>query len=174
MRKVHNTMTDQLIAPHGGELVVNMADEVERAELLERAFPANVVGGQVGHKVSPEPKGSRSGLPQLVLESRQLADLEMLAVGAYSPLTGFMCRADYLSVVNDMHLLNGLSWSIPITLSIHSEQATGLKEGSQVALVDAQRSLHAVMTIEEMFPYDKQLEASKVYRTLDDLHPGVN
>jgi sulfate adenylyltransferase len=124
--------------------------------------------------VSPEPKVRRSGLPQLVIESRQLADLEMLAVGAYSPLTGFMCRTDYLSVVNDMHLLNGLLWSIPITLSIHSEQATGLKEGSQVALVDAQRSLHAFMTIEEMFPYDKQLEASKVYRTLDDLHLGVN
>jgi sulfate adenylyltransferase len=82
-------MTGQLIAPHGGELVVNMADEVERAALLEWALSAG-------------------GLPQLVVGSRQLADLEMLAIGAYSPLTGFMCRADYLSVVNDMHLPGGL------------------------------------------------------------------
>jgi len=167
-------MTGQLIAPHGGELVVNMVDEVERVALLEWERSSNVAGGQARHKVSPEPEGSRSGLPQIVVGSRQLADLEMLAVGAYSPLTGFMCRADYLSVVNDMHLPCGLPWSIPITLPVRSEQATSLNEGSQIALVDAQRSLQAVMTIEEIYPYDKQLEASKVYRTLDDLHPGVN
>src|SRR5579863_8843299 len=90
-----------LIAPHGGELIINMAGEAERAELQEWA----------------------KSLTQLVIGSRQLADLEMLAIGAYSPLGGFMTRNDYLGVVNDMHLANGLPWSVPITISATAEQA---------------------------------------------------
>src|SRR5437879_6508163 len=144
-------MTNQLIAPHGGELIINMATEAERAELQGRA----------------------KGLSQVVVGSRQLADLEMLAIGAYSPLGGFMKRADYLGVVNDMHLDNGLPWSVPITLSTTSAQAATLKEGSQIALVNEHGTLQAVMTIEEKYGYDKQLEASKVYRTTEDAHPGV-
>jgi sulfate adenylyltransferase len=142
----------QLIAPHGGELVINMATEEERLALLERV---------------------QAGLPHIVVGSRQLADLEMLAIGAYSPLKGFMNRADYLRVVNEMHLANGLPWSIPVTLPISAEQAAELKEGAEVALVDAQQNLHAVLTIQEIYPYDKQLEAGKVYRTLEEQHPGV-
>lgn len=141
----------RLIAPHGGTLVVNLADEAERAELLARA----------------------EALPQLVVGSRQLADLEMLANGAYSPLTGFMGQADYLSVVNTMHLENGLPWSIPITLAVQPEQAANLKEGHEAALVNAQGALQAVLTIQEIYTYDKQLEARKVYRTEDEAHPGV-
>src|SRR5579883_2345642 len=104
----------QLIAPHGGKLILNLADEAERADLLERA----------------------RSLPRVTVGSRQLADLEMLANGAYSPLTGFMGQADYLSVVKTMHLSNGLPWSIPITLATTTEQARTLKEGAQIALVD--------------------------------------
>src|SRR5438876_4325372 len=144
-------MKHQLIAPHGGELIINMAGEAERVELQERA----------------------QGLPEIVVGSRQLADLEMLAIGAYSPLGGFMKRADYLGVVNDMHLANGLPWTVPITISTTSEQATALKEGSQVALVNEQGTLQAVMTVEEKYDYDKQHEASKVYRTTEEAHPGV-
>jgi sulfate adenylyltransferase len=144
-------MSNGLIAAHGGELVVNMAGEKERVELQERA----------------------RSLPQVQVGSRQLADLEMLAIGAYSPLDGFMSRADYLGVVNDMHLSNGLPWSVPITLSVSSERAATLKEGAQVALVDAQGTLQAVMTIDEKYGYDKQLEARKVYHTLEEVHPGV-
>jgi sulfate adenylyltransferase len=144
-------MINQLIAPHGGELVLNMAGENERAELQERA----------------------RSLPQVLVGSRQLADLEMLAIGAYSPLGGFMKRADYLGAVNDMHLANGLPWSVPITLSTTSEQAATLKEGSQVALLNEHGTLQAVMTIEEKYDYDKQHEASKVYRTTEEAHPGV-
>jgi sulfate adenylyltransferase len=142
----------QLIAPHGGKLIVNLANEAESAALLAK---------------------QQGGLAQIMVGSRQLADLEMLANGAYSPLTGFMKRADYLSVVNDMHLSNGLPWSIPITLPVDAEKAAGLKEGEEVALVDAQGNLQAVLTIEEIYPYDKKLEASKVYRTEDEQHPGV-
>ena len=144
-------MINGLIAPHGGELVINMAGDSERTELQERA----------------------RSLPQVQVGSRQLADLEMLAIGAYSPLGGFMNKADYLGSVNDMHLSNGLPWSVPITLSTTSEQAASLKEGSQVALVNPQGTLQAVMTIEEKFGYDKQHEANKVYRTTDEAHPGV-
>ena len=143
--------TRGLIAPHGGELVVNMVGETERLDLQERA----------------------RSLPRVVISPRQLADLEMLAVGAYSPLRGFMNRADYLSVVNEMHLSNGLPWSIPITLSISAEQAGILKEGSQIALVDPRGGLCAVMTLEEQYGYDMRLEARKVYRTTEEAHPGV-
>ncbi|GAC1565249.1 MAG: sulfate adenylyltransferase [Ktedonobacteraceae bacterium] len=145
-------MMNGLIAPHGGELVLNMAGERERVELRERA----------------------KSLPGIEVGSRQLADLEMLAIGAYSPLSGFMTRADYLGSVNDMHLSNGLPWSVPITLSVSAAQAGTLNEGAQVALVDAQGALQAVMTIEEKFGYDRQHEASKVYRTTEEAHPGVN
>ncbi len=144
-------MANQLITPHGGELVINMASDAERAELQERA----------------------RGLPEVLVGSRQMADLEMLAIGAYSPLGGFMKRTDYLGVVNDMHLENGLPWSVPITISVTSEQAANLKEGSQVALVNERGTLQAVMLVEEKYGYDKQHEASKVYRTTDEAHPGV-
>ncbi len=144
-------MLHGLIAPHGGELILNMASEAERATLRERAH----------------------SLPRIEVGSRQLADLEMLAIGAYSPLQGFMSQADYLGVVNTMHLSNGLPWSVPITLSTSSEQAASIKEGSQVALVDAQGTLQAVMTVEEKYGYAKQLEAHKVYRTEEEAHPGV-
>jgi sulfate adenylyltransferase len=84
-----------------------------------------------------------------------------------------MTRADYVSVVNDMHLHNGLPWSIPITLSVSAEQAATLTEGQRIALVDEAGALYAVMTLHEVFPYDKQLEAQKVYRTTEEAHPGV-
>ncbi|HEY6540581.1 MAG TPA: sulfate adenylyltransferase [Ktedonobacteraceae bacterium] len=144
-------MQHGLIAPHGGELVLNMASEQEQAELRDRA----------------------RSLPQVEAGSRQLADLEMLANGAYSPLRGFMTRADYLGSVDAMHLSNGLPWSVPITLPVSAEQAESLKEGMQIALVNAHGALQAVMTIEEKFGYDKEHEASKVYRTTEEAHPGV-
>ena len=144
-------MIHGLITPHGGELVLNMAGEQEQAELRERS----------------------QSLPQVEVASRQLADLEMLAIGAYSPLRGFMTRADYLGSVDTMHLSNGLPWSVPITLPVSESQAESLKEGMQIALVNAHGTLQAVMTIEEKFGYDKEHEASQVYRTTEEAHPGV-
>ncbi|QBD81454.1 sulfate adenylyltransferase [Ktedonosporobacter rubrisoli] len=144
-------MTDGLIAPHGGELIINMAAEAERAALEEKA----------------------KSLPTITVGSRQLADLEMLANGAYSPLGGFMGQADYLSVVKEMHLSNGLPWTVPITLPITPEQAEAIKTDSQVALVNAEGELQAVMTVTEKYGYDKHLEAREVYRTEEEAHPGV-
>ena len=145
-------MSASLIAPHGGKLILNRATETEQAALLEQA----------------------KELQQITIGSRQLADLEMLAIGAYSPLRGFMNHADYLSVVNTMHLDNGLPWSIPITLSTSEEQARNLTPGSQIALVNAEGAIQAILTLEEKYSYDKQLEARQVYRTEDEAHPGVN
>lgn len=151
VRGEQRAATDGLIVPHGGELVLNMVEGEERLALQEYA----------------------RALPRVLVNSRRLADLEMLAIGTYSPLRGFMSQTDYLTVVNDMHLSNGLPWSIPITLAVGAEQAITLKEGCQVALVDSQGALQAVMTVEEKYSYDKRLEASKVYRTEDIAHPGV-
>ena len=144
-------MHNGLIAPHGGALSITMAGESERTALAERA----------------------RSMPQLAVGSRQQADLEMLAIGAYSPLAGFMTKADYLGSVNNMHLATGLPWSIPITLATSREQAARLQEGTQVALVSAGGSVQAIMTIEEKFGYDKEHEARSVYRTTDEAHPGV-
>lgn len=144
-------MSNGLIAPHGGELIINLVAENERAALLERA----------------------KGLTRISIGSRQFADLEMFAVGAYSPLRGFMTQQDYLSVVNTMHLSNGLPWSIPITLAVTTEQAATVQEGSDVALVNAENEIQAVLTVQEKFGYDKSLEARQVYRTEDEAHPGV-
>ncbi|GHO81422.1 sulfate adenylyltransferase [Ktedonobacter sp. SOSP1-85] len=144
-------MTDGLIAPHGGTLIINLASQAEQQELRERA----------------------QALPQIVIGSRQLADLEQLANGAYSPLKGFLNRADYESVVNTMHLSNGLPWSVPVTLAVSSEQAEKLQEGSEVALLDQAGELQAVLTLEEKYTYDKRHEARQVYRTEEEAHPGV-
>ncbi len=144
-------MTTNLIAPHGDELIINLASEDEQRELQAQA----------------------QSFPRVVIGSRQLADLEQLANGAYSPLQGFLTRDDYLSVVDSMHLSNGLPWSIPITLAVSSEQAQSLTEGERVALVDQDGELNAILTLTEKYPYDKQREARQVYRTEDEAHPGV-
>jgi sulfate adenylyltransferase len=111
-------------------------------------------------------------LPPVRLGLRALADLEMIAVGAFSPLTGFMTSADYEGVLRDMHLANGLPWSLPVTLSASSEDAKAW-EGKQVALADEDGNLLAVMDVQEAFEYDKRKEARLAYRTEEEAHPGV-
>lgn len=143
---------DRLQAPHGGVLVLNQAEEAERARLLAES----------------------AGLPRLTVGSRQLADLEMLATGAYSPLTGFLRRADYLSVVNEMHLSSGLPWTIPVTLAVDTPWAARVQEGARVVLVDARDIPQAILTVEEIYPYEKRQEARQVYRTQEEQHPGVS
>jgi sulfate adenylyltransferase len=105
------------------------------------------------------------------LSARELSDLEMIAIGGFSPLTGFMTRADYDSVVNSMRLANGLPWTIPVTLSI-PEDNPGVRPGDRIALSYEGRSF-AVLDVEDVFTRDKQHEAQQVYRTTDEAHPGV-
>jgi len=111
--------------------------------------------------------------PVVRLNSRSLSDLELLAVGGYSPLEGFMTQADYRSVVDDMHLASGLPWSMPITLAVDDDDARSISEGDDVALADESGSILASLQVREKFAYDKRVEAEKVYRTTDEKHPGV-
>ena len=143
-------MSDALIAPHGGHLVNRVAVGAEAASLAETA----------------------KSLPKLALGMRPLSDLEMIAVGAFSPLTGFMTSGDYRGVVNDMHLAGGAAWSLPVTLSAAASDAKSF-EGKQIALTDEDGNTLAVMDVEEAFEYDKQDEARHVYRTDEAAHPGV-
>ena len=141
---------DALIPPHGGSLVDRVATGDEALALA----------------------GKARSLPRLALSVRSLSDLEMIAVGAFSPLAGFMARRDYESVVKEMHLAGGLAWSLPITVSAGREEARGL-EGKQVALTDEAGEALAVIDVAEAFDYDKQREARLVYRTEEEAHPGV-
>jgi len=115
----------QSIAPHGGRLVQRFADAEERKSWLARV----------------------TSLPQIVLTRREISDLEMIAIGAFSPLEGFLSEADYESVVTNMRLANDLPWTIPVTLAV----------------------LHHA----EKYRPDKKREAQEVYRTTEAAHPGV-
>jgi len=139
------------IAPHGGALVDRMLRGAERDAATERAARAK----------------------RIALSGANLSDLELLAVGALSPLTGFMGKRDYDSVVETMRLANGFVWSIPITLAATRDIADTLRVGEEIALTEPDGHLLAVMQLADKFEYDKTREAQNVYRTTDDKHPGV-
>jgi sulfate adenylyltransferase len=141
----------QAIAAHGGELVNRIATSVQQEEFLSKA----------------------DFLPRVQLDERAMSDLEMIAIGGFSPLTGFMNQADYNGVVEDMHLANGTAWSIPVTLSVSEDVAASLQEGSYVRLDNTAGKYIGVLQLTEKYTYDKKHEAVKVYRTEDEKHPGV-
>ncbi len=140
-----------MIAPHGGTLINRYVSQDEKAHWIEKART----------------------LPRITLDDKNVSDLEMIAGGAMSPLTGFMTREDYRSVVREMRLADGLVWSIPITLAVGKETAGRLNGASQVALVDPTDHLLAVMEVTDVYSYDKEEEARRVFRTTDASHPGV-
>jgi sulfate adenylyltransferase len=111
-------------------------------------------------------------MPALRLGARAVADLELIATGAYSPLEGFMGEADYLSVRDWMQLADGVAWSLPITLSVAEGEAAALRVGSDVALYQGGHLL-GVLHLAEKFVRDREREAEQVYRTTDAAHPGV-
>jgi sulfate adenylyltransferase len=127
----------------------------------------------VGGKEAKALREQTATMPAVTLNSRSLSDLELLAVGGYSPLEGFMTQADYRAVVDGMHLANGLPWSMPITLAVSEDEAQGISEGDDIALTDESGRVLASMHVLEKFGYDKRVEAEKVYRTEDEKHPGV-
>ncbi len=106
------------------------------------------------------------------IDKVELSDLELIANGGYSPLEGFMGKADYESVVEDMRLENGLPWSIPITLSVERNKAKELKKGETINLIH-DGIVYGVMNVKEIFLPNKKIEAEKVYKTTDINHPGV-
>jgi sulfate adenylyltransferase len=139
------------IAPHGGELINRIVTGAQREEFLSKA----------------------EFLPRVQLDERAVSDLQLIAIGGFSPLTGFMGRADYDRVVEEMHLANGLPWAIPVTLSVTEEVAAPLQEGSLVRLDDSTGRYIGVLQLTEKYTYDKAREAVKVYRTDEEKHPGV-
>lgn len=139
------------IAPHGGTLI--------RRQIPSEALPAALE--------------EAASLPSVTLSSWSASDLDLIAIGGFSPLTGFMGSADYRSVVQEMRLQNGLVWPIPITLPVDREQAASLKEGQAVALRGPDGRLLGRLLLSEKYTYDKEAEAQAVYRTTDPAHPGV-
>ena len=136
-----------VIAPHGGELIDRTVAGEEAAGLEREA----------------------AGLPRVRMTEKQTADLDMIASGALSPLTGFMVEGDYTRVVEDMHLENGLPWALPVTLSVPEGEAAA----GRVALESSDGTLLAVMEVEDRYMVDREREAELVFRTGEDAHPGV-
>ncbi|MGM9319831.1 sulfate adenylyltransferase [Deinococcus aquaticus] len=119
-----------------------------------------------GHDFDP---AELAELPRLNISDRSAADLEMLATGAYSPLTGFVNEADYLSVIERLRLADGTPWSIPITLPVGREHA-GLR--GRVVLSHGRQDIGWI-DVQEAYEARKSLEAREIYRTEDPAHPGV-
>ncbi len=147
----------KLIAPHGGVLVNRLLDGDMRDVMRERART----------------------MTRVPLSPMNVADVECVSTGVYSPLTGFMGQADYTSVVHDMHLTNGLPWTVPVTLAVEQALADSIAVGQTVALAEPDpdapggERLLGVLTVSEKFTYDKAAEAQEVYRTTEAEHPGV-
>lgn len=145
------TLSPDLNAAHGGPLVHRIATPEQHEIFLEAG----------------------ATMPRVTLDDRAVSDLVMIAIGGFSPLSGFLGRADYDTVVTDMRLANGLPWAIPVTLSVAAAIAEPLKEGTQIRLDDAAGRFVGVLELTEKYHYDKQKEAIHVYRTDDEKHPGV-
>ncbi len=143
--------TSHLIPPHGGELVNLIAEPEKAAEL----------------------KAHSREWPSWDLTARQVCDLELLLSGGFSPLRGFMTRADYEGVCHNMKLASGLLWPIPITLDVTEQFAQTLKPGSsKIALRDPEGVMLAVLHVEDVWQPDRKAEAESVFGSTSKLHPG--
>jgi sulfate adenylyltransferase len=141
-----------LVAPHGGELI-------------------NLI---LGREAAADTKAASRDFASWDLTPRQICDLELLLNGGFSPLTGFMNKADYESVCSDMRLSSGLLWPMPITLDVTEAFAKTLQPGSSIiALRDAEGVMVAILHVEEVWQADRQAEAKAVFNSTSTAHPGV-
>jgi len=140
------------IQPHGGTLINRVAEGQEREALLAEA----------------------AKLVSIPVNAWTISDLDLIGVGAFSPLTGFMNQSDYQSVVDTMRLASGLVWSIPITLAVTNDQASTLSVGERAALVGEQDGvIYGVIDVESIYKVDQKREARQVFKTDEIEHPGV-
>jgi sulfate adenylyltransferase len=141
------------IKPHGGELINRLVSAEQRDELLKHA----------------------ASLKQIRVNSWTISDLNLIAVGAFSPLIGFLDEANYKTVVETMRLADGTVWSIPITLSIPPEVAASITVGEQLLLVGEEDGVpYAILETTSIYNVDHANEAVKVFKTNDMAHPGVD
>ncbi len=147
-----NTPTSHLVSPHGGELI-------------------NLIRGRAAAAAI---KAESRDFPSWDLTPRQVCDLELLLNGGFSPLTGFMNKADYESVCNGMKLTSGILWPMPITLDVTEAFAKSLKSGSsRIALRDAEGVMIAILHVEDVWQPDRQAEGKAVFNSTSNAHPGV-
>lgn len=139
-----------LIPPHGGKLV----DRVLTGAALEKA------------------KAEAAKSPAVQLSAREAGDLEMIAIGAFSPLEGFMGEADFSRCCKEMRLGNGTVWPIPVILSPADDVTAKINKGDRIALKQGD-ALLGLMTVTEKYKHDKAIEIPNVYKTEDEAHPGV-
>ena len=142
-----------LVPPHGGgRLKPLLLTEPARGEELKRA----------------------ENLIKIPLSSREISDLFMLGMGAYTPLDGFMGKEDWRGCCEIMTTENGLFWPIPITLSCSEDAANNITIGQEIALTDPNNNeVLAIQTVTEKYTIDKHFECQEVFRTTDENHPGV-
>lgn len=142
----------KLVPPHGGKLRPCLLEGEERKEAIKRI----------------------RSMRRVPLTSREVSDLLMLGMGAFSPMTGFMGKDDYEGVIRGMRLSTGILWPIPIMLSASDQVAHSIQQGEEVVLVDGEAGDHlGIMKVNEKFPYDKAREALEIFKTEDPHHPGV-
>jgi sulfate adenylyltransferase len=137
-----------LVQPHGGTLIDRLVPPTEADAFRDAA----------------------RGLPSLVLDARELADLELIGTGAASPLTGFLGSVDYESVLARMRLADGTVWPLPLTLAVADQDAAGLERGAPVALRDAAGRLAGILSVREVHRRDPLAEARSVYRRIPAWH----
>src|SRR2546425_1150422 len=145
-------MTDHLIAPHGGTLVDLLVDDDRASDLKKQS----------------------ADWPSWDLTPRQLCDLELLLSGGFSPLRGFLSRADYESVCDSMRLADGTLWPMPLTLDVPDDVAAPLGSGATLALRDPEGVMLAALQVSEVWQPDLSSEAQRVFGTTDPGHPGVS
>jgi sulfate adenylyltransferase len=142
----------ETIRPHGGTLINLVFEGEQREQLLKHA----------------------KSLQQLKINTWTISDLDLIGIGAFSPLTGFLVEDDYRSVVENMRLADGTVWSIPITLAVEEQMAQCFHIGDQLALVGEQDNvIYGIIDVASIYNVDQKNEAVKVFKTADEAHPGV-
>ncbi|KEQ22348.1 sulfate adenylyltransferase [Paenibacillus tyrfis] len=142
----------ETIRPHGGALINRVIEGEKRTSQLEHA----------------------ATLYSLNIDAWTISDLDLIGVGAFSPLTGFLGEQDYHSVVERMRLKDGTVWSIPITLAVEPQIASDFAIGQEVALVGAQDGIiYGIIEVQSIYHVDQRKEALNVFKTDDEAHPGV-
>jgi len=140
-----------MINPHGGKLIDRVVSEKRREKILKEY----------------------KELPQLKISSETIEDINNISHGVFSPLKGFMGEEDVDSIIKNDRLANNLPWTIPITLDVSKKVADQFSNGEEIGLINGEQEIHAILHLQEKFPYKKKEVAQSVFQTLDKEHPGV-